>query len=91
MNPEDMAMRLMLFPNVAVLDGDLRLLSEVSTRDLRLMKQGSPYAANTTKSDKTLLFDAIINISNDSRSADKLWVTIKRYCPCWGFLPLRTC
>jgi hypothetical protein len=80
-------MRLMLFPDVAVLDGDLRLPSEVSTRDLRLMKQGSPYAANATKSDMTLRFD----ISNDSRSADKLSVPIERYCPYWGFLPLRTC
>ena len=42
MNPKDMAIRVTLFPDVAVLNSDLRLPIDVLTRDLRFGDKTHP-------------------------------------------------
>ncbi len=42
MNPKDMAVRMMLLTDVAVLDGDLRLPIDVLMRDLRSVNKTHP-------------------------------------------------
>jgi hypothetical protein len=72
-----------LFPDVAVLDGDLRLPIVVLTRDLRLVEQDSPDAANTTKCDSALCFDALVNILNSGGTTHELWVSFEGHQKGW--------
>jgi hypothetical protein len=78
MYPEDMALRILIMPSIAVFNSYLGFSVPLFSSFYTSVALHSPYASDTSKGNPTLTFKPLFNLIDDILTPDEVLISIKR-------------